>query len=293
MNKISIIAFLLCILFLPVSTAMAGNPFTSKQKQQHSAISPQGQSVFYVTIVMWQQKLRQKMADLIRSVQTTKRMAPVFFLMACSFAYGVIHSAGPGHGKAVALSYILSCKPGISKGLIFGNMVALTHGFSGILFVLTVKFLFQTQISGSLETVSHITQIISFSLICFLGLIIFAKSMYKWIKKPAPSQTQRFANPYITALAVGIIPCPGVVMVMLFAISLNLTWLGILLGIFISIGMATTISSIVVLGISGKSAVLSVTSNHKKRFATIEAAIETMAGLMITGLGLFFLLTLF
>jgi nickel/cobalt exporter len=140
--------------------------------------------------------------------------------------------------------------------------------------------------------VTHITQIISFSLIILLGLIIFLKSMYKWIKKPLPSQTRRFANPYITALAVGIIPCPGVVMVMLFTISLNLTWLGILLGIFISIGMATTISGSVILGISGKSAVLSVTSNHKKLFAIIEPAIETIAGLLITGLGLFFLLTL-
>ncbi|MFH2057977.1 MAG: hypothetical protein ABIJ59_03660 [Pseudomonadota bacterium] len=150
MNKIAIIAFLLCIIFLSASTAMASNPFTSKQEQQHSTIRPQAQSAFYVNIVMWQQKLRQKMADLIRSVQTTKRMAPVFFLMACSFAYGVIHSAGPGHGKAIALSYILSCKPSIFQGLIFGNLVALAHGFSGILFILTVKFLFQTQVSGSL-----------------------------------------------------------------------------------------------------------------------------------------------
>ncbi len=51
---------------------------------------------------------------------------------------------------------------------------------------------------------------------------------------------------------------------MLFAISLNLTWLGNLLGIFISIGMAAIISGIVILEISGKSVVLSITSNHKK-----------------------------
>jgi len=292
MNKISMILFLLCILFLSASTAIANNPFTSKPEQGHSTFKPQVKSDFFVKIIMWQQQLRQKMADLIRSIQTTKRMTPIFVLMAVSFAYGVIHSAGPGHGKAIALSYILSCKPNLFQGLIFGNLVALTHGFSGILFILAVKFLFQTQVSGSLETVTQITQIISFSLIIFLGLIIFLKSMYKWIKKPVPSQTRYFANPYMTALAVGIIPCPGVVMVMLFAISLNLTWLGILLGASISIGMATTISGIVVLGISGKSAILSVASNHKKLFSILEAAIETIAGLMLTGLGLFFLIRL-
>ncbi len=289
MNKISIIAFLLCILFLSASTTIASNPFTSKPEQGQSTFKPQVKSDFFVKVVMWQQQLRQKMADLIRSVKTTKRMAPVFFLMALSFAYGVIHSAGPGHGKVFALSYILSCKPNIFQGLIFGNLVALTHGFSGILFILAVKFLFQTQVSGSLETVTHITKIISFSLIILLGLIIFLKSMYKWIKKPAPSQPRHFANPYMTALAVGIIPCPGVVMVMLFAISLNVTWLGILLGAFISIGMAFTISCIVMLGVAGKTAVLSAASTHEKLFFIIEVAIEIIAGLLLSVLGLFYL----
>jgi len=292
MNKIPIIVFLLCIIFLSASTTIAGNPFTSKPGQRDSAFELQIKSEFFVKIVMWQQQLRQKMTDLIRSTQTTKSMAPVFFLMACSFAYGVIHSAGPGHGKAVALSYILSCKPNIFQGLVFGNLVALTHGFSGIIFILAVKFLFQTQVSGSLETVTRTTQIISFSLIIFLGLIIFLKSMYSWIKKPLPSKARHFANPFMTAVAVGIIPCPGVVMVMLFAISLNLTWLGILLGIFISMGMAATISGVVILGISGKSALLSVTSTRKKLFAVIESGIETISGLLLAGLGLLFLLTL-
>ena len=83
----------------------------------------------------------------------------------------------------------------------------------------------------------------------------------------------------------------GVVMVMLFAISLNMTWLGILIGIFISIGMAVTVSGVVVLGVSGKSAVLLVTSCHKKIFFIIEAIIEIMAGLMIMGLGVYFSIT--
>ncbi|MCK5162600.1 MAG: hypothetical protein KAQ72_02730 [Desulfobacula sp.] len=295
MNKIFIIVLLLCAFLLSTSATDANNPFTSKPGQQHLAAKPHIKADFFVKIVMWQQQLRQKMADLIREAKTTKSMTPIFFLMASSFAYGVIHSAGPGHGKAVALSYILSRKPSFLQSLIFGNMVALTHGFSGIIFVLSTKFLLQTSISGSLETMTRITQIISFSLITLLGLIIFLKSIYKWIKKKKQlpqTHINHFANPYITALAVGIIPCPGVVMVMLFAISLDLTWLGILLGIFISIGMAFTITGIVILGMSGKSAVLSAASDQKKLIGIIEGTIETIAGLLLAGLGLIFLLAL-
>ncbi|MCK5837801.1 MAG: hypothetical protein KAH09_11090 [Desulfobacula sp.] len=165
MKKISILIFLLPILFIPVSIGSAHNPFTAKPENQHMAPRPLIKSKFFVKIIFWQQQLREKMSALIREAKIKKSIAPFFILIAAAFSYGVIHSAGPGHGKAVALSYILSCKPSFSQGLIFGNLVALTHGFSGIFFVLTVKYLLQTSISASLETMTSITQIISYSLI--------------------------------------------------------------------------------------------------------------------------------
>ncbi|MBU8848404.1 MAG: hypothetical protein KOO64_02620 [Desulfobacterales bacterium] len=288
MKKNLIIISLLSFFFIPVSMGSAHNPFTAKPENQHKAPEPLIKSKFFVKIIFWQQQLREKMSSLIREAKTRKSPAPFFILIASAFAYGVIHSAGPGHGKAVALSYILSCKPSFSQGLIFGNLVALTHGFSGIFFVLAVKYLLQTSISASLETMTNITQIISYSLITCLGLIIFLTSVYKWIKNktehPKP-RTKLFANPFITAIAVGIIPCPGVVMVMLFAISLDLTWLGILLGTTISFGMASTITLIVMAGMSGKAAVLSLASSHSKILIILEYMIEAMAGLLVACLG--------
>ncbi|WP_299976603.1 hypothetical protein [Desulfobacula sp.] len=294
MKKILIIIALLSFFFIPASMGSAHNPFTAKPENQHTTPEPLIKSKFFVKIIFWQQQLREKMSSLIREAKTRKSPTPFFILIASAFAYGVIHSAGPGHGKAVALSYILSCKPSFSQGLIFGNLVALTHGFSGIFFVLTVKYLLQTSISASLETMTSITQIISYSLITCLGLIIFFTSIYKWIKNktahPKP-RTKLFANPFITAIAVGIIPCPGVVMVMLFAISMDLTWLGILLGTTISFGMASTITLIVMAGMSGKVAVLSLASNHSRILTILEYMIEAMAGLLVACLGFILLST--
>ncbi|MCD4675905.1 MAG: hypothetical protein K8S18_07905 [Desulfobacula sp.] len=293
MKKISIIVLLLCAFFLSASTTDANNPFTSKPEKHHLAPKPLVKSKFFVQIIFWQQQLREKMSNLIREAKTQKSLAPFFILIASAFAYGLIHSAGPGHGKALALSYILSCKPSFSQGLIFGNLVALTHGFSGIFFVLSVKYLLQTSISTSLETMTNITQIISFSLITCLGLVIFFKSIYKWLQNKIahhkPS-TKIFTHPFITALAIGVIPCPGVVMVMLFAISLDLTWLGILLGITISLGMASTITLIVIAGMSGKAAVLSLASHHSRVLTILEHIIESIAGLLVACLGFILLI---
>ncbi len=294
MKIIITIIFLFSFFLIPVSIVGAHNPFTSKPENQHMAPKPLIKSKFFVKIIFWQQQLREKISKSIREAKTKKSIAPFFILIAAAFAYGVIHSAGPGHGKAVALSYILSCKPSFSQGLIFGNLVALTHGFSGIFFVLTVKYLLQTSFSTSLETMTSITQIISYFLITCLGLIIFFRSIYKWIKNKTAyhdNHTKLFVNPFITAIAVGIIPCPGVVMVMLFAISLDLTWLGILLGITISLGMASTVTLIVMAGMSGKAAVLSLASSHSRIFTTLEYVIETTAGLLVACLGFILLST--
>ena len=48
------------------------------------------------------------------------------------------------------------------------------------------------------------------------------------------------------ALAVGLVPCPAVVMVMLFCLSMDALALGLVLAVFISLGMALTISGVVI-----------------------------------------------
>lgn len=250
-------------------------------------------SKFFVKIVFWQHQLREKMSGLIREASTEKKITPILLLAVFAFLYGVIHSAGPGHGKIVALSYILSAKPALPQSLMFGNLVALTHGLSGIFFVLTVKFILNTGINRSLETMTYITQIISFSLISLIGSFIFIKSMLKWFKKTPEiglKQPIFFASPFATAFAVGIIPCPGVVMVMLFAISMNLTGLGIFLGTCIALGMATTITVIVLVGMSGKAAALRLVNHQTQAYQIIENSIETAAGLLILVFGLILLL---
>ena len=288
--------FFFCIFAVLVSSVSIGfahNPFTSKPEKSHKVLTSPVKSKLFVKIVFWQHQLREKMSLLLREAKSEKKIIPTLFLALFAFLYGVIHSAGPGHGKAVALSYILTCKPKLSQSLVFGNLVALTHGLSGIFFVLSVKFILHTSITSSLESVTYVTQIISFSLISLMGVAIVTKSLHNWFKKEsteARKQVWLFENPLATAFAVGLIPCPGVVMVMLFAISLNLTGLGIFLGSCIAAGMASTITLIVIAGMSGKSAILKLSGRHKKLQGVLEYSIETIAGLIIASLGLILLL---
>ena len=92
-----------------------------------------------------------------------------------------------------------------------------------------------------------------------------------------------------SALVLGMVPCPGVVMVMLFSLSMNLVGLGIMLGICISLGMALSITLVVVIGMAGKNALLNVFAEQGKWKVVIEFGVEAAAGLLVAALGLLLL----
>jgi nickel/cobalt transporter (NicO) family protein len=53
-------------------------------------------------------------------------------LVALSFAYGVFHAAGPGHGKAVIASYMFANERALRRGLVIAFGAALLQGLSAI-----------------------------------------------------------------------------------------------------------------------------------------------------------------
>lgn len=305
--------FLLAVFFLPYFMVLSfpavpllnglitgsqafANPFTSKPQEgkslSHGMAHPN--DGIYQTLISWQQKLRSKMSLLVRKIKTTGSPGPLFMVLAAGLAYGMVHSAGPGHGKAIALSYILTAKPGMGRGLAFSNLLAFTHACSGILLVLGVKLILDASLSTSLSKVTQSVQVLSFSLIFLLGGWILIKALLKLFTLKEGSlesvENTRPASLYSAAM-IGLVPCPGVVMVMLFCMSMDLIWLGIAMGLAIGAGMALTISTIVGIAISGKKALLARLAGHGGAVIRIEVAMEAFAGFMVAGLGLFFLMT--
>lgn len=275
--------------------AEAQNPFISKNNQQQVSPAPSLPYPFLARIALWQKQLNQKITALIRQAKETGSLRPLLSLIIISFAYGMIHAAGPGHGKAVAFSYLLSRGNNLGLGIFLGNLTALFHGLSGVGLVLAVYFLLQKGVTGSLASVTHTTQLISYSLIVLLGAVLLIRSLVSWRMQAGNNRSskiklskERFSHPLLPAIAAGIIPCPGIVLVMLFCISLDALGLGLLLAFFLTLGMAVTISAVGVAGLAGKSLLLGALERRRTMAENIERGIETMAALMVTALGLLF-----
>ena len=290
---------LLLLVFLQfvggVDALNAQNPLLSEPVPDRVAAQPPPRNSFLTRIAVYQQQLRQKMAAAIRGARATESIRPLFAVLLIAFAYGVVHAAGPGHGKAVAMFFMLSRNPSVASGLLLGTLIAFFHGFSGAMCVLGLHFILQKSVSGTLAAISQTTQIVSFGLIILLGLGILAKNGYALLPKsdsrPAPSPEglnpkKKGLLPW--AMAVGLVPCPGVVMVMLFCLSMDALALGLLLALCVSLGMAATISVVVSTVALGKAGVLNAAS--RQRTERIENMVGVFSGTAVSAFGTMFLL---
>ena len=68
-------------------------------------------------------------------------------LAGLGFAYGVVHAAGPGHGKAVLASYMLANETSLKRGALMALMAALLQALIAIVLVGTAGFVFQATAS--------------------------------------------------------------------------------------------------------------------------------------------------
>lgn len=61
--------------------------------------------------------------------------ARLWTLVGLSFAYGVFHAAGPGHGKAVISSYMIANEVALRRGIVLSFLSSMLQGASAILVV--------------------------------------------------------------------------------------------------------------------------------------------------------------
>jgi nickel/cobalt exporter len=296
MSKALIISVIALTMLGGVLSAKAQNPFIEKQSPPKTSARPGVPHPFMERIGDWQQQLNQKMAALTREAGERKSLRPLLSLIAIAFLYGVLHAAGPGHGKAVATSYLLSRGRKLRGAILLGNSIAFFHGLSGVVLVLAVHFVLKRGVTGSLESVTRTTQLISYSLIVLLGAVLLTKSLLIWHSQSGnegsdethASEGKRSTS-LAMALAVGVIPCPGVVLVMLFCLSLNAVGLGLVLAFFLILGMAMTVSAVGVAGLAGKNLAFGVLERRRRLVTILQRCIESAAALLVMLLGVLFL----
>jgi nickel/cobalt exporter len=99
--------------------------------------APRGTAVPTGGVVGW---LIAKQSEFYREMSSTIRAAKsdghaVWTLLGISFAYGIFHAAGPGHGKAVISSYLVANQETARRGIVLSFVSAMVQSLVAILIV--------------------------------------------------------------------------------------------------------------------------------------------------------------
>ena len=254
------------------------------------------------------EKFTNNIKKYLIDVQNGDYLALVFLLMA-SFIYGVIHAFGPGHGKALAFSYFSSQKSSFFEAFVISLVTAFIHILGALFIVLFSVFILQSVLNRFME--DSILYITSFSalIIMFLALYILYRKLSKkscscccsvdlktinltavssninFVKavsnKPVIIPIRSKKQDLIFILTAGIIPCPGTVLLFIYAFLLKTYFAVILASISISLGMAFVLFVSSFLGVS-----LNKASQKSAKFVNI-LEIASPIFMFILGLLLF------
>lgn len=92
----------------------------------------------------------------------------VWLLVGLSFAYGIFHAAGPGHGKAVISSYMLANEVALRRGVMLSFVSAMLQALTAIV-VMGAVYLMLRGTAVSMTDATRFLEIASFALIAVFG----------------------------------------------------------------------------------------------------------------------------
>ena len=220
----------------------------------------------------YQRQIQQALSTSLRDIQSGSGSVALWTLTAVCFGYGVVHTLGPGHGKAVVVAYFLdSTKPRAwIEGIFAGAWIAFTHTLAALLLAGVLKLFYAVGMLGALREVKNV-EIVSYVLILLVGFWrLWAGITGRLHEHPhgaahdhhhhahdhhghdhdhghhhegAPGSHRTIAG-WILLTAAGIAPCAGALVVILLSLALGVLWAGVIGVIAIAVGMAITLAAI-------------------------------------------------
>src|SRR5438105_13542797 len=289
---------------------MAQNPFGGPRP----AAEPQVGGIIG-WILAKQSEFYREMSSTIRAAKSDG--SAVWTLLGISFAYGIFHAAGPGHGKAVISSYLVANEETARRGIVLSFASALLQALVAVAIVAVFAWLLSST-AKTMCSAEKAIEIVSYALIAAFGARLVWTKGGRFMRAlqaktamaaahhhdhhdhghdhghhdhghhhdghhphldhahdhdhshghghvhdehcghshgPTPDQLagpggwQRGLG---TIFAVGMRPCSGAILVLVFALAQGLFWAGIAATLLMGVGTAITVATIAVIAVSAR-----------------------------------------
>ncbi len=216
-----------------------------------------------------QERAKDWLADLSDEYRTRGTSRALALMLLAAFVFGVVHAAGPGHGKTIAVSYLITQKATLRSALVLGVLLPFLHSGSGALLAMVMHGLVGLAARGGATNTARIAgELLSYSLVMGLGFVLFILALRDGLhhrredmhpgeaEQQASGSPSRFRSPLLMALVMGAFPCPVSIIILEIFLPQGAVLIGLWVVFAQALGMAVTITSIccvVGLGTSGLS----------------------------------------
>ena len=353
-------ALTVCVAAAVVMLALDGVMHVLMAQTPFGGPRPSGAEPQAGGIVGW---LLAKQSEFYRQMSATIRAAKsdgsaVWTLLAISFAYGIFHAAGPGHGKAVISSYLVANQETARRGIVLSFASALMQSLVAVVIVGICAWL----LNASAKTMcgaEKVIEIVSYALIAAFGARLVWTKGSGFIRalqasQPVPAlalaghhdhaghghdddhhdhshshahvahhdhahrhddhghdhdhdhvhdehcghshgpMPSELAGPggwrrgFGAIFAVGVRPCSGAILVLVFALAQGMFWAGIAATFVMGLGTAITVAAIAVIAVSAKDLARRLSAGREGGGALVMRGVEFgAAGLVLLfGVGL-------
>lgn len=256
-----------------------------------------------------QREASRRIARQMAEIAEGKSPGALFVGMALAFLYGVLHTLGPGHGKTIAASYFLAHDARFARGVWMGIKIAVTHVIAAVALVWLADVTFR-KLMGGTATEVRVLQQVSYAAIAAVGAWMLVRAFRRlhsgggaegcahdhcgadhahtdghhhdsWPGDNRPARRQQ----NLLAIAAGLAPCTGALLIMLYALANGIVLAGILLVACVSIGMAAAIAAIGAFCILARRMALHALTAASPRRRWLTSAVEVIGALAILALG--------
>jgi nickel/cobalt transporter (NicO) family protein len=243
-------------------------------------------------------------------------------LLWLSFLYGIFHAAGPGHGKAVISAYLLADGSTIPRGIVLSAAAALLQALTAIALVGVAAVVLGATARAMGETV-RVLELASYALIILFGLVLvwrkggaFLAAVRAWYSgkprhdpahehrghghdhhhdhshgpEPADLQGRGWLKRGLSAvIAVGMRPCSGAILVLVFALSQGIFLVGIASTFAMAVGTAITVAAIAIVAVAARGVAVRVASSKAGFGSLALRGIEFAAAILVVAVGMLLL----
>ena len=229
------------LLMLALVVSVQANPFygSADGTLATPAAPSVGRPGLFVGI---QLDLRERMAQAFN--RSSEGPGAMLALLGLTFAYGVLHAAGPGHRKTVVFSMFLGTSAKAWEPLAVGFLSAAVHAGSGAVLILVLSLIRGAAASfGAADSIMVWMDGGSLLVLALLALVLIVLKLRELLSDSHHHHGTGGKGRYGMIIVASLVPCPGTIMVLLFALYLDALFLGMAAIGAIAIGMGLVVSA--------------------------------------------------